>query len=273
MKAKGDLYLGGILRPLLYALSVFFIFYTLIIYQYQYPASVYFTLGFFGAIIIGLESFFTIHYVKRHTKFDYNVLSHSLNHSLYPLSFYTGFIIYSYFQDNYYLSFLLLIISFILYFVYYYYLARHLHYGHADSTHAKKASVQIDFILYFFKIFSYFALNLGLFDLFENGYIGDYSLFGLVTSVNFLYLISHLNRRLQATGINLVVALLFAIVSSVFIFMLKVPAVTFSASISAIIFYITSGIFYHKVDGTFNYRIFIEYISIATILSVFLFSA
>jgi hypothetical protein len=272
MDESEKLYLGGIWRPLVYALSIFFVFFFLIIQQYHYSKEIYFLLGFLGGVLIFEESFFTVYYANKYTEKSLSYFLHGFNHTIYPQFFYVGLILYSYIQKDYFIGFGLALLSFFIYLLYFYFLPKHIHYDHSDVPVSKASTARVDFLIYIFKFLSYFTFHLALFGLLQQGYISDWHFLIANLLVTFVYLSAHLSRKYEVSYTNLFFALLFSIITSIFIFRTKIPTANYSASISTLIFYLTSGIFYHKVDGTFNYKVLFEYASIALILSVFLFA-
>lgn len=270
MKLKGTQF-RSVLRALLYSASIFFIFYVLSIQKFYFSRELYLFFAFLGAVLLLEESFFTVYYTSLFTKKLTNYLNHAINHLVYPQVFYIGYVLYANLHESYFMSFSLAVLSGIAYFFYFYLLPAHLHDNHIDSDQHDRTSARVDFVHYIFKFLSYFVFNLALFELFKQSFIDLKGVFVVNTLINSVYLIAHLNRKYEVSRINTMIAIAFSIITALFVINLRVPSVDYSASIATLVFYLASGIFYHKLDGTFSYKILIEYCSIALILSIFLF--
>jgi hypothetical protein len=263
-------------RPLVYSLLIFFVFYSAITIPFGSNTALYLVIALIGGFVVILEAFFSVIYINKHKKSikeeNHKFIHHGINHMLYPVIYYVGFLIYAFYKDHFLMIYILAVFSLIFYFLHFYLLPLHL----ANISHAKphlvKRHIRVDFIMYIFKFLSYFMLNLALFELL---YLQKISLESVVV-VNFIinsfYLFSHLNRKENVNFSNLLITYLFAFLSTIFIIKAKVNLPNVSAAVATIIFYLTSGIYYHKVDGTFSLKVLAEYFSIALILSILLFS-
>lgn len=265
------------LRSSSYSSALASVFLLLIFFNREKSPGLLILTSILGLFLVFVEAVFIVKYVrfsgrKRRGVEDYNFLHHSFNHVVYPLFFYVGLSVYIFFEENAATSLLITLISFLLFLIHFYYLPQHLLYGHLDSKKPAHVEPIVDLGLALFKLFGYFVVNIALFQLYFQSLINLEILFGVNFFINFLYLFFHLNRKELASGTNLLVAVLFALVTSIFILRLKVNATNFTASIATLVFYLSSSIFYHKADGTLDYKVLIEYSSIALMLSIFLFS-
>ena len=272
--------LHEVLRALTYSASIATILFTLIICRHENLPNLFKLFSGFGLVLIMLESIFTIydidsslykHFHKSLNKTK-SLFDHSINHLFYPIVFYLGLVIFFRYTSDLLIPIILSFLSFFLYFSYFVNLRKHLHSDHTDTSFSKRSSYKIDIIFNFFKLFSYFILTLGIFQLFNLQKVDINQVFFLLFGINFAYLYFHINRKHETTFLNVLMAILFSIITSIFVIQAKTSIVNFTAGIATIIFYLSSGIYYHKVDGTLNYKVLIEYGSIATILSIFLFS-
>jgi hypothetical protein len=229
-----------------------------------------------GCLIVLIEAFFTHRYLatrreeKEHVK--YSLSEHILNHLFYPFITFFALCFYFLIQTNTSLSYLIIGLSFFMYGLYLYYLPIHLHYDHSDYHLAKTNAVKVEFILYLFKFLSYFIVNLAIFIYYFLGEVDFNVIIVLNFLTNFLYLFFHIFRRKDFKFINILMALIFAGFTTLFTVSFKASYINLSASIATLFFYITSSVFYHKIDGTFNYKVMAEYGSIALIASILLFS-
>lgn len=133
MEVREHLNLRGLLRPFVYAISIFFIFFLLTLFRDFFSKPVYFFLSFLGGMIIFLESFFTSYYANRYSEKNLTYFSHLISHTIYPQIFYVGLVIYSFYKEDFFLSFSLALLSAIIYFLYFYLLPSHIHYDHSDQ--------------------------------------------------------------------------------------------------------------------------------------------
>jgi hypothetical protein len=159
-----------------------------------------------------------------------------------------------------------------MFYFHFYYLPKHIHYDHIDHPESKNVSAKVDFVMYLFKFLSYFVVNLSLFQALAQSKIDVNVIFTVNFALIWLYFFFHINRNDKVSPINVFMAGLFACISSLVIINSRTSVTNFSAAVATLIFYLSSGIYYHKVDGTLDYKVLIEYSSIAAILSVFLFA-
>jgi hypothetical protein len=266
-----------IARSISYAASLAAIFFFLLYCREQNLRSTFLLVAEIGLFLVVLEAFFTVHYVNahpdkpRHLK-EHTFLHHAINHLLYPFIFYIGFVVFIAFEENPLLSSMLGFLSFFMYAAYFYYLPLHIRYDHIDHPQSSHVSAINDFVMYLFKFFSFFVVNLALFQGLAQSRFSTNFIFIVNFALMALYFGFHLNRRDNLSPLNVVMALLFSGITALVILYAKTSVVNFSAAIATLLFYLSSGVFYHKVDGTLNYKILIEYASIAVIASVFLFS-
>jgi hypothetical protein len=230
-----------------------------------------------GLFLVVLESFFTIQYVNANSDkpkhiSNYTFKHHAFNHLLYPFVYYVGFVAFIAFEENTLLSMILGFIGFLLYFAHFYYLPRHIRYDHIDHSHSKNISAKVDFTMYLFKFVSFFIVNLALFQGHAQSRLSMNVIFIVNLVLMSIYFYFHINRIDKVTFINLFMAVTFSLCASLAIVYAKTSIVNFSAAIATLLFYLTSGIYYHKIDGTLDYKVLIEYSSIAILVSVFLFS-
>jgi hypothetical protein len=239
--------------------------------------SVYKLLVAVGVVVIFIESFFIINHINSVEEFrtslhKLKVTSHSINHMLYPLAYFLGLSGYIYVEENTVLSIILSCVTCIVFIFHYLYLPRHLSSGHIDEAISHKVSAKVDFVLYIFKFFSYFIIHLGLFQAHIQLRISLDVIFLINFLVNFCFLYAHIYRKKNVSVLNVFMVVLFSLVTSLFVLYSRLPTVNYSASVATLIFYLSSGVFYHKLDGSLNYKVVLEYGSLAVILSVFLFA-
>ncbi len=264
-----------LIRSLVYSLSLGLVLYLLLNIDNSIDFSLYFLVCFFGVMLAMMEAIFTIDLLNNHIKkkhHEHDLTSHSINHLFYPIFAFLGTAFFTSFHTNIWLNDLIVIITIVLFFLYFYLLPQHLHVGHIDHPVSSKLSIKIDFLLYFYKFYSYFVINLGLFTAYERSVLNLQTIIAINFFINALYLYFHIQRKNLLTGINFTMVILFALITTIFVELNRTSVANFSASITTITFYLASAIFYHKVDGTLSWKILAEYGAIATIVSVFLFS-
>lgn len=263
-----------LLRSFVYAGCITFIFFLLLNIQIISDSSLFGTVAFFGFCIAIFEAYFTAKYLRGSRKkgFHYHFTDHLLNHLYYPFLTFFALAFYFLVQANLALSYTLIGLSFFMFWAYFYYLPLHVHYDHIDSENAHRFFPKVDFVLHLFKFFSYFVINLALFTYYFYSKVPF--LFVLYTNfaINFLYLLLHIFRKKEGGVINILMAFSFAVITTFFTLTFNSAYINLSASVATLFFYLTSAIYYHKVDGTFNYRVLVEYGSIALIVSILLFS-
>ncbi len=267
----------GLVRALFYSALISTVIFFIVYFQSEGLRSIFYFVALAGLVIILVDSLFTVLYLNRKKteisdRSVYRFSHHGINHLFYPLVYYVGLVYFIAFQENMLLCMSLAFLSFVLYFFYFYSLPTHVLNDHVDEASAKPHSVRVEYILEIFKYLSYFALHLGLFETLAQSRITINSVFVVSCFITFVYLYLHISRRGETSRVNTFITVLFALVTGLFIVRSSTGIADYSAAIATVIFYLTSGIYSHKADGTFNYRVLIEYLSIALILSVFLFA-
>jgi hypothetical protein len=264
------------LRALTYSSSIAAVVFMLILCREFSLRTSFFLLSVTGLLLVMAESFFTVYYnhvnKSHHRIKEYNFLHHAVNHLVYPFAYYLGLVTYLYFEENILLSIALSFLAFLIYLINYYYLPRHIYLGHVDHPESAKVSARVDFVMYSLKFFSFFAVNLALFQANAQSVIPLNVIFLINFALIWLYLFFHINRKDDLSVLNILMAAVFGAITSLFIIYARTSVVNFSAAVATLIFYLASGIYYHKVDGTLDNRIVIEYASIAALVSVFIFS-
>lgn len=261
------------IRGLVYTFSIAIILLTLYYTKYDNNILYYDVITMSGIFMLILETLFTVDYLnKKQGKTLHNLFSHIINHLIYPVVLFIGISIYYAFrsESDTIVSVILYVTALILYFIHFTFLPVHL--LQTETKKIEKTEYLLDFIFYMFKFISYFILCLSLFTAVYFGLIDKYFAISINLAMNFLYLYVHLTKNGLNSLINNLVALLFASITSVFIFMTFTQNPSFTATSSLIFYYIASSIFYHRVAGTLSIRVLIEYSSIALIASVLLFS-
>lgn len=264
-------------RSLSYAASIAVVFFLLVYCKEQNLRSTFIFVTEIGMLVVIFESLFTIRYVNtrpekpRHLS-SYTFRHHAINHLLYPFIFYVGYVAYVYFEENSLLAIILGFIGFILYFFYYFLLPKHIQDGHIDKPRSRQVSATIDFVMYLYKFVSFFIINLALFQGYAQSRISLNVIFIINLFVMLLFYFFHLNRLDKLSKLNIFIAFLFSTITSLAIIYAKTSVINFSSAIATLLFYLSSGIYYHKMDGTLDHRVLIEYSSIAVIASIFLFS-
>lgn len=234
-----------------------------------------FALGFVALIV---ENLFIIKYSLAHMKFKglkavKAIVRHNLNHIFYPVVLYLSFFSYLVLYDNERFLIILISMTFFAIWLYYYFIFDHLSEGHIDTPGSELADHHADFATMFFKLYSFFILSLALFQGVNTSKI-DYNLYFIfILSFTFIYLMLHLNRLSLISSGNIFFALIFSVVSSLFSLMLFKDNISYLQPFAATtVFYLTSGIFHHKLEGTLFTSVVMEYALIAIIVSVFLFA-
>ena len=239
--------------------------------------NVYGIIGFLGLLIAGLEIYFTNKYLNIHLKSQnkekkYLFSHHLLNHSFYPLITYFALCLYLLIENSPFLAYSLIFINFIISGFYLYFLPYHILFDHKDHSDSKYSSLKIDFINFVFKFFSFYIVNLALFTFYSQYRITFNYLSLSILIISFLYLFFHLFRKVNYSKINVFICFLFSIIYSFFSLSLITYNPNVNALISTLFFYLAAAIFYHKVDGTFTYKVLLEYSSLGLIVSVIIFS-
>jgi len=263
-----------IIRAFIYSACISFIFFLLLNIELINDSNLFGEVAFLGFLIALLEAYFTSRYLNlgRKQHFKYHFSEHLLNHLYYPFLTFFALAFYFLLQTNFTLSYVLIALSFLMYWAYFYYLPLHIHFDHFDVNKNHKIHPRTDFTLHLFKFFSYFVANLTLFTYYFYSKISFDIVVYINFSLNFIFLLFHIFRKNMFNGLNIFMAFLFAVITSFFTLTFKSSYINLSASVATLFFYLTSAIYYHKVDGTFNYKVLIEYGSIATIVSILLFS-
>lgn len=266
-----------LIRSIVYSGALTFILIVLINSQYLIDQNLYGAIAFFGVLLGGLEAYFTSKYLtlhfKKNSKSKIHRLSHHfINHLFYPIIGFFALCLFLLVQSNLALSYTLIFINFLLITSYLYYLPYHLIYDHPSKKVSIDFEVKIDFILYIYKFFSFFIVNLALFTFYSQSRISLIYLSLMLFSIAFLYLFFHLFRKRTYSSLNLFMCFLFVVIYTFFAVTVKTNLVNVNAMISTLFFYLTSAIFYHKVDGNFNYKVLIEYSAIGLIVSIIIFS-
>lgn len=266
-----------LLRAVLYASSIGWTLVTLILLQVNNISAVYWAFALFGFLIIFLELFFTVEYANS----PFNGATHiskkrflrqGMNHITYVIFTYVGLVFYIYYQHS------ILVTSFLVFLVYlglianFFLLPFYVVNRKENSVTRVFTHDKIQALMFVYKIFSYYIVNLGFFQMYSLYVIGDGLLFIWNFFLNFLYLYFFLNRRNIVTSLNLSYTFIFAIITSVLIFASNTDFYNLNASIATIYFYLASMFFYHKIDGSLSKELLIEYTSIAVILTIFIFS-
>jgi hypothetical protein len=274
-----------LLRAISYASLISAILFFLIFLQNNNLLSTFQLFAILGLGVLVMESVFSLFhtdsvvYKKNYLYLKNSLLHHTINHLFYPVIFYLGLTVYILYSSKSVLNVqdltvktLLIFVSFCLYAAHFYFLRKHIHTDHVDSLDFDKSSFKVDIIYDCFKFFSYFIVNLSFFQLYSISKISLDVLFFGNLALNFSYLLFHLNRKYETNFINVFTALLFSIIASIFVIKAYNASVVYSATFTTIIFYLMSGVFYHKIEGALSYRILLEYVSISIILSLLLFS-
>ncbi len=266
------------IRALAYASTTGVVMLSLVLLRYNSQSGIYIALAFFGVLSIVTESVFTskrAYTMNTHTipvSRAEHYFSHAVNHIIYPVFFFLSYAYYVYFSENVFVSTAIGVLGVGLYIIFYFLLPRHLHEGHIDSPNTAHSEAKVDILMFVFKLISYCMVHIALFLAWEQSRITENGLFIVSALTTLLYLVLHLNRILRVTGINIFIAILFSVINTLFIVAARVYLDDYSAPIATLFFYLTSGIFYHKLDGTLTYKVMVEYGSLALILSIFIFS-
>lgn len=266
-----------LIRSIVYSTILTIILLILFNAQLLIEQNIYGVIGFLGLTISALEIFFTSKYLNIHLQHQnknkrYLVTHHVLNHSFYPLVTYFALCLFLLIENSPVLAYSLIGINAVLMGLYLYFLPYHIIFDHKDHPASKYSSIKTDFILFVFKFFSFYIANLALFTFYGQYRISFTYLTLSVLSLSFLYLFFHLFRKSNYTKAHTFMALLFAVIYSFFSLSLVTYYPNVNAMIATLFFYLTAAIFYHKADGTFSYKILLEYSSLALIVSVIIFS-
>lgn len=237
-------------------------------YAYEFIALI-------GFSILIIEAYFTSKYLRLNRDKSFNIYhfsEHLINHLFYPSISVFSLIFYLLIEKNISFSYVLITISSIIFFVYFYYLPFHIHYDHIGHPAGHMLSPRINFIFHIFKFFTYFISILTLYTFYFKSLVSIEFVLGCVFLINFIFLFFHIFRKDKLEKINVFMTILFAFITTLFISFTPFARANLSTAITVLYFYLASSVFYHKVDGTFSYKILIEYSSIAIIISILLFT-
>lgn len=263
------------LRTFVYTSIITFILMVLAVVDFVRNKAYYEIMAWIIMIILLTEAYFTVKYLKN-ANYDriryYNFSEHLITHFFYPSISFFALIFYLILQNNLLFSFIIITISSIIYFLYFYYLPFYIYYDNIDYLQHKKIFSRIDFVFYIFKFFAYFVVNLSLFTYSFHSFISQQFVILVNFFTNFLFLFFHIFRKNLLTRLNLFMAIIFSFFISLFVAITPFSRINILTSATLLYFYLASSLFYHKVDGTFNFKSLIEYSSIALIVSIFIFT-
>lgn len=264
-----------IIRALAYSFTLVWLMAGLIILELGGHTNVFILFMFVGLIVIFLEIFFTVNYANslftgKKAISHQRLIEHGLNHITYVCLTFIGLSVLIYYQQNLLISTALVVATTVGYFFNYLLLPFHVVHKRNKIINKVFEEHSIEFLMYIFKFYSYFIVNLATFLLYKQSEITVNTVFIINLIINFIYLYFHLNRKRLVSRENLFYALIFALVTSIFLINMLSGVFTVSASIATVLFYLSSSIFYHKIDGTLSHKVIIEYGSLAAIMSLFL---
>jgi hypothetical protein len=225
-----------------------------------------------GLFMLILETIFTVDFVKSKGVKNHHIFKHSINHLIYPAILFIGVSVLFSVNDALYdvTSMIIIVLVSVLYFLHFYLLPVHLIQN--ETKKIEKTEYLLDFVFYLIKFISYFILNFSLFLAAYNNNIDKNYVVAINFFINFLYLYVHLKRNELDENLNVFMAVIFALITTIFTYFTFSKDPAFTSTSTLIFYYISSSIFYHKVAGTLNTKVIIEYSSIAIIASVLLFS-
>lgn len=266
-----------LIRALTYSISLTFILIVLINANYLRQENLYGIIAFFGVILGALEAYFTSKYLRinfkqKNKNKDYELTHHLVNHSFYPVLAYFSLCLFLLVETNLLLSYILIGLNFLMTCLYFYFLPYHILFDHKDHSHSKYSAIKIDFITFLFKFFSFYVSVLALFTFYAQSRISlTYTILSTFI-LSFLYLFFHLFRKKNYNTINIFICFLFSVIFTFFSTTLITNNANINSLISTLFFYLCAAVFYHKVDGTFNYKILLEYSALGMIVAVIIFS-
>jgi hypothetical protein len=266
-----------LIRSSVYGVCITFVYLLLVNIEFILTKRIFGSIAFFGLILIGFEIYFTNKYINEYltlkNKYQkYSIVHHLLNHIFYPIITFFSLTLFLLVQNNLFLSYSLILLNLILSIPYFYFLPYHIIYGHKADARSKYSDIKIDFLNYIYKFFSFYIILTSLFTYFAQSRITIAFLTLSIFIISFIYLFFHIYRKNKYSHLNLFLAFLFSIIFTFFSITLIGNNSNLNSLTSILFFYLTSAIFYHKVDGTFNYRVLIEYSSLSLIASILLFS-
>ncbi len=267
-----------IIRAIVYSLSLNFVLLILVNTNYLLQENLYGSIAFFGVLLVGLEAFFTSRYLNLHIQTqnkhkNYELTHHLLNHSFYPVIAYLAICLFLLVENNISLSYGIIIINLFMTSLYLYFLPYHVLFNHKDHLPTKYSSLKIDLINFIFKFFSFYIVVLTIYTFYSQSRITIYYLVTSLLMLTFLYLFFHIFRKHEYKSfLNIFIALIFTVIYTFFSVTLNTNNPNVNAMISTLFFYLTSAIYYHKVDGNLSYKTLIEYGAIGLMVSIIIFS-
>ncbi|BDQ04883.1 MAG: hypothetical protein KatS3mg084_0401 [Candidatus Dojkabacteria bacterium] len=261
-----------LLRSIVYTLVIVIILSVLANIDYTLYELYYQVISGFFVIVFIFEGYFTYKYISNHVASFYkHILSDLLiNHLCYPMFTLFSLIFYWIINRDPFVSVVMIISTSILHLLYFYYLPLEFTYVYDRQKKYKKFYIRSETVMHIFKLFSYFTVNLTLLSYKSNNLITTEVLFFVCALISFIYLLFYLYKKGLVTSLNMFIAMLFAIFVSFFGMVIPFFGVNNNAVLNVVYFYLASAVFYHKLEGTFSYKILLEYIAIVVILSIFI---
>ncbi len=259
-------------RSVIYTFVIIIIFFILYKIEYTIHESSYKLISAFLLLIFLIEGYFTYKYTVNHiSSRKKHIFSDLLiNHLCYPTFTLFSLIFYLIINRDFVHYIAIITMIFFLLSFYFYYLPFEFVYLYDKVQNYKKFYLKSETVMYIFKFFSYFVIHLTLWSYYFYNLINKYSLVMISLSLNFIYLLFYLYKKNLVSNLNIFMAFLFAVIIGFFVFLMPFFGQNINAVLSVVYFYLGSSIFHHKLEGNFSYKVLLEYIAVATIISVFI---
>lgn len=259
-------------RSFIYTFIIIIILFVLYKVEYTVYESFYKLTSSFLLIIFLIEGYFTYKYTVNHiSSRKKHIFSDLLiNHLCYPTFTLFSLIFYLIINRDFVHYIAIITIIFFLLLFYFYYLPFEFVYIYDKAKNYKKLYLKSETVTHIFKFFSYFVIHLTLWSYYFYNLLSKELLIMISVSLNFIYLLFYLYKKDFVSRFNMFMAFLFAVIIGFFILLVPFFGQSINAVLNVVYFYLASSIFYHKLEGNFSYKILLEYLAIAIIISIFI---